>query len=73
VHQYEDWRRFWSRVNALVGCDFGFLGDPPDDRSRVGDGLSVMRWVGLLGDAGFESVDILLRDSEKVVLAGVRR
>ena len=71
-HKYEDWRRFWSRVNALVGYDYGFLGDPPDDQNRIGDGLSVMQWVGLLTDAGFESIDILLRDAEKVVLASVK-
>jgi SAM-dependent methyltransferase len=68
-HKYEDWRRFWSRVKALIGYDYGFLGDPPDNQNRIGDGLSVMRWVGLLKDAGFESIDILLRDAEKVVLA----
>jgi tRNA (cmo5U34)-methyltransferase len=71
-HKYEDWRRFWSRVKALVGYDYGFLGDPPDDQNRIGDGLSVMQWVGLLRDAGFESIDILLRDAEKVVLASVK-
>jgi SAM-dependent methyltransferase len=71
-HQYENWRRFWSRVKALVGYDYGFLGDPPDNQNRIGDGLSVMQWVGLLTDAGFESIDILLRDAEKVVLAGVK-
>src|SRR5215467_2846688 len=70
-HRYEDWRRFWSRVEALLGYDYGFLGDP-DDRTRIGDELSVMRWVQLLTDAGFESIDILLRDAEKVVLAAVR-
>ena len=70
-HKYEDWRRFWSRVNALLGYDYGFLGDP-DDHNRIGDGLSVMQWVGLVTDAGFESVDIMLRDAEKVVLASVR-
>ena len=70
-HKYEDWRRFWSRVNALLGYDFGFLGDP-DDQDHIGDGLSVMQWVGLLKDAGFESIDILLRDAEKAVLAGVK-
>jgi hypothetical protein len=31
-----------------------------------------MQWVGLLADAGFESIDILLRDAEKVVPAGVK-
>jgi len=70
-HRYEDWRRFWSRVKALVGYDYGFLGDP-DDQNRIGDGLSVMQWVGLVADAGFKSIDILLRDAEKVVLASVK-
>jgi SAM-dependent methyltransferase len=51
-HSREDWLRFWSRVNALLGCDYGgYLGDPP--RNSIGDGLSVMQWVGLLADAGF--------------------
>jgi hypothetical protein len=71
-HRYEDWRRFWSRVKALVGHDYGFLGDPPGDRDRIGDGLSAMRWARLLEEAGFESIDVLLRDAEKDVLAGVR-
>ncbi len=71
-HKYEDWRRFWSRVKALVGYDYGFLGDPPGARNRIGDELSVMQWVGLLKDAGFESIDILLRDSEKVVLGSAK-
>jgi len=69
-HKYEDWRRFWSRVKALTGYDYGFLGAPPDNQDRIGDGLPAMQWVGLLKNAGFESIDILLRDAEKVVLAG---
>ncbi len=71
-HRYEDWRRFWSRVNALVGHDYGFLGDPPEDQSRINDRVSVLQWVGLLTDAGFKSIDILLRDPEKVVLASAK-
>jgi SAM-dependent methyltransferase len=70
-HKYEDWRRFWSRVKALLGYDYGFLGEP-DDHDHIGDGLSVMQWVRLLTDAGFGSIDILLRDAEKVVLASVK-
>lgn len=70
-HKYENWRRFWSRVNDLVGYDFGFLGEP-DGQERIGDGLSVMQWVALLTDGGFESIDVLLRDAEKVVLAGLK-
>jgi SAM-dependent methyltransferase len=70
-HDFEDWRRFWSRVKALIGYDYGFLGDPPpDNQNRIGDSLSVMQWAALLKDAGFGSIDILLRDSEKVVFAG---
>jgi hypothetical protein len=30
-----------------------------------------MQWVGLLTDAGFAAIDILLRDAEKVFLASV--
>jgi SAM-dependent methyltransferase len=70
-HKYEDWRRFWSQVKDLVGYDYGFLGDP-DQQNRIGDGLSVMQWVGLVTEAGFRSIDILLRDAEKVVLASVK-
>jgi SAM-dependent methyltransferase len=70
-HRYEDWRRFWSRVDALLGYDYGFLGEP-DGQDRIGDGLSAMRWVRLLKDAGFGSIDVLLRDAEKVVLASVK-
>jgi SAM-dependent methyltransferase len=70
-HKYEDWRRFWSRVKALLGYDYGFLGEP-DDQDHIGDGLSVMEWVGLLTNVGFESIDVLLRDAEKVVLANVK-
>jgi len=71
-HKYEDWRRFWSLVKDLVGYDYGFLGAPPEHQNRIGDGLSAMQWVGLLADAGFESIDILLRDAEKIVLASAK-
>lgn len=71
-HNYEDWRRFWTRVKALVGYDYGFLGDPPSDEDRIGDGLFVIQWIALLADAGFSSMDVLLRDPEKVILACVK-
>jgi SAM-dependent methyltransferase len=71
-HRYEDWRRFWSRVKELVDHDYGFLGEPPDDDDS-GDRLSVKQWVHLLTDAGFESIDILLKDAEKAVVAGAKR
>jgi SAM-dependent methyltransferase len=71
-HKHEHWHRFWSRVRTLIGYDYGFLCDPPDNQDRIGDALSVMQWIGLLKDAGFESIDVLLRDPEKVVLACVK-
>lgn len=70
-HRCEDWRRFWSRVKALLGYDYGFLGDP-DGEGHIGETLSVKQWIRLLADAGFESIDILQRDAEKVVLASVK-
>jgi hypothetical protein len=70
-HRYADWRRFWSRVKALLGYDYGFLGDP-DDQDSSANTLSVKQWIRLLTDAGFEAIDILLRDAEKVVLAGIK-
>ena len=59
-------------MNALLGYDYGFLGDPPDNQNHIGDGLFVMQWAGLLTDAGFGSIDILLRDAEKVILVSVK-
>ncbi len=67
-HSYENWQVFWSRVKALLGCDYGFLGDP-NNQDSIGDTLSVKQWIRLLTNGGFQSIDILLRDAEKVVLA----
>ena len=58
-------------MDALLGYDFGFLGDP-DDQNHIGDGHTVMEWVRLLTDAAFESIDVLRRDAEKVILASVK-
>lgn len=71
-HRHEDWVRFWSRVKSFIGHDYGFLGDPPQ-RERIGDSWSGMEWVGLVTGAGFGPVDVLLRDSEKVIVAGAKR
>ena len=69
-HRPEDWVKFWSRVNTLLGYDYveEQLGER-DDQNRIDDKLSVIGWVHLLTNAGFESIDILLRDAEKVVSA----
>jgi SAM-dependent methyltransferase len=63
----ENWERFWSRANALLGYDHTkLLGSP--DAPRVGDSMSVDGWMRLLEGAGFRLIDVLLRDADQVVL-----
>jgi SAM-dependent methyltransferase len=70
-HKPEDWIRFWSSVNNLLGYDYiKELGER--DESNIDDKLSVRGWVEMLKAAGFNSIDVLLRDPEKVVLAALR-
>ena len=67
-HRPDDWVKFWSRVNTLLGCDY-FKELGARDENHIDDKLSVLGWVQLLRNAGFETIDILLRDTEKVVAA----
>ena len=64
----ENWKRFWSRANALLGYDHPALWGPRD-ATRIGDELSVAGWIRLLEGAGFELLDVLLRDADQVVIA----
>ena len=71
-HKRDDWILFWSSVNNLLGyTHFNELAEP-DDQNHIGDKLSVLGWAGMLEAAGFNSIDILLRDAEKVVMAAIR-
>jgi SAM-dependent methyltransferase len=67
----ERWEQFWSRANGLLGYDHTSLLGPPHAK-RIGDGMSVAGWIGLLDDAGFASVDVLLRDADQVII-GARK
>jgi SAM-dependent methyltransferase len=70
-HRWEDWMAFWSRVNDFLGYDhIKALGDR--NAPRVGDSLTVVDWIELARDAGFVSIDVLLRDSEKVAIAALK-
>ena len=70
-HKHDDWVRFWSSVNHLLGYEYmDVLGEPGQD--HIGDKLSVLGWVGLLKTAGFTAIDVLLRDPEKVVIAALK-
>jgi len=68
-NEEQTWERFWTRANELLGYDHTkMLGSR--DLTLIGDrGLPVQEWVRLLKNAGFESVGVLLKDREKVVLA----
>ena len=70
-HSRDDWLRFWTRVNAFLGYDYiKRLGKRAPN--RIDDQLSVMGWIDLLKGAGFQSIDVLLRDPEKVVVAALK-
>jgi SAM-dependent methyltransferase len=67
----ENWERFWSRANQLLGYDHTKqLG--PRDTGRIDEGMSVLGWIKLLKNSGFESIDVLLRDADEVILAGAK-
>ena len=59
-YSQENWQRFWSRADAILGYDHVALWGPRDD-TRIGDGMSVAGWTRLLERAGFELVDVLLQ------------
>lgn len=67
-YSQENWIRFWSRANALLGYDhIKLLGSR--DAVRIGDELSVAGWSGLVESAGFGQIDVLLRDADQVIIA----
>ena len=63
----ENWERFWSRANALLGYDHTTLLGPSEPK-RIGDGMPVAAWIALLKRAGFGLVDVLQRDADQVIL-----
>lgn len=64
-----NWERFWSRANAILGYDHTELLGSRDPNLIGDDGLSVSGWTQLLSDAGFESIEVLLRDADEVIVA----
>lgn len=70
-YSQENWQRFWSRANALLGYDHVALWGPRD-AGRIGDEMTAAGWMRLLEGAGFELVDVLRRDADQVVLAALK-
>jgi len=67
----ENWERFWSTANRLLGYDHTkLLG--PRDANRIGDGISVAGWTSLVQRAGFALTDVLLRDADQVIIAALK-
>jgi SAM-dependent methyltransferase len=67
----ENWERFWSRANEILGYDHTKLMGSRESH-LIGDGMPVSGWVRVLTDAGFESIDVLLRDADEVMLAAAK-
>jgi SAM-dependent methyltransferase len=67
----ENWERFWSRANALLGYDHTkLLGTR--DANRIDENLSAGGWTRLVQDAGFALTDVLLRDADQVIVAALK-
>jgi SAM-dependent methyltransferase len=67
----ERWQQFWSTANALLGYDHTSLLGPPEAK-RIGDGMSVAGWIGLLQHAGFAFTDVLLRDADQTIIGALK-
>jgi hypothetical protein len=67
----ENWERFWGRANEILGYDYTKLLGSRDSH-LIGDRMPVSGWVRVLRDAGFESIDVLLRDADEVMLAAAK-
>lgn len=66
----ENWQRFWSRANELLGYDHtALLGS--SDANRIGDTMPVGGWLRMLEEAGFGPIDVLLRDADQVIIGAV--
>ena len=68
-YRRENWERFWSQANQLLGYDHvQLLGR----RSGRFDEATVAEWIGLLREAGFASPDILWRDADEAMLGAIK-
>jgi hypothetical protein len=63
----ENWERFWTRANEILGYDHTKLLGSRD--SHLDEGMPVSGWFQALRNAGFECIDVLLRDADEVILA----
>lgn len=63
-----NWKAFWGRASSLVGYDhIRLLGARAD--SRIGDRMTARGWIELAKASGFQTVDVLWRDADGVIIA----
>ena len=67
----ENWERFWTRANALLGYDHTALWGSRDT-GRIDDDMSVSGWIQVLKSAGFGQIEVLLRDADQVIIAALK-
>jgi SAM-dependent methyltransferase len=67
----ENWERFWSRANEILGYDHTKLLGSRDSH-MINDRMPVSGWIRVLRNAGFGSTDVLLRDADEVILAAAK-
>jgi SAM-dependent methyltransferase len=67
-YEQGNWRAFWDRANSLVGYDHTELMGSREG-SRIGDGMTVRGWIDLVETSDFQTVDVLWRDADVVIVA----
>jgi SAM-dependent methyltransferase len=67
-YEQENWKAFWDRVNFLVGYDHTKLLGSREE-SRIGDGITVRGWLDLVETSDFQTIDVLWRDADVVIVA----
>lgn len=67
-YEQGNWKAFWDRANSLVGYDHTELMGSREG-SRIGDGMTVRGWIDLVETSDFQTVDVLWRDADVVIVA----
>jgi SAM-dependent methyltransferase len=67
-YEQGNWEAFWARANSLVGYDHTELLGSRED-SRIGDEMTVRGWIDLAETSHFQTVDVLWRDADVVIVA----
>jgi SAM-dependent methyltransferase len=68
----ENWERFWNRANEILGYDHTKLLGSRHSHLIRDEEVPVSGWIRMLRNAGFESIDVLLRDADEVILAAAK-